>query len=464
MDRIGNMRFKLETMSNRAFWGLMGIFVLLCIICLIIGGTGPQRFYIETKPAFSCVNGSENYNSSLCTGVNIGVNGSIWSGGPQFFSVASQQMIVFMTLHNKQSSAGLNAQLTIMVTITGSNANPNTNATYKPVSVSTHTRTINCPSGQLYCNNITLIQLVNIQYNFYNFSVQLMGITPTINQFIGNADFSFIYYSAVYSQFGLGVRYFFIVLNVIFGIYFLNRLKAYRWATDWIIEQKWTILLLLFLFLLNNPFYALNVVSGRWFPQYMDVLFTIGFFSVILLFFLCIFDSLRKPRQQRTLRAFYLPKVLYLGVFYLLNFISLTYLEAQSLNDPMFNIQYDTPGFSGFGYFIFAYTAIYIFWLLYYLIRLFKERNTIVIPNVGPRYKFITIFTVCIALATIIGSFLSFQFSQNSSIQLLAYYGLFNFYIYFLVLVYIPVKQVSNIDNGRGMVKMTDDVENFANK
>jgi len=439
--------------------------VLLCIICLIVGGTGPYRFTVQQTQAFSCPNGTENFNSGNCTGVNLAANGSVWSSGSVVFSTANQQMFFFMTPHNRLANynvpLGLNAQINIMVTIMGSNS---FNSTYQTISVSTHSRNVNCPSGQLYCSNVTLVHLQNLQYSFYNFSVQLVNPNNISRFLIGNVDFTYISYDPKYSAFGLGVRYFFLILNVLFGIYFLGRLKVYRWATDWIIEQKWTMLLIVFLFLLNNPFFALNVVSGRWFPQYMDILFTMGFFSMILLYFLCIFDSLRKPRQQRTWRKFYLPKVLYLGVFYLLNFISLTYLEAQSLNDPMFNIQYDTPEFSGFRYFIIAYTAIYIFWLLYYLIRLFKERNTIVIPNVGPRYKFITIFTVCIALATIIGSFLSFQFSQNSSIQLLAYYGLFNFYIYFLVLVYIPVKQVSNIDNGRGMVKMTDDVENFANK
>jgi len=112
----------------------------------------------------------------------------------------------------------------------------------------------------------------------------------------------------------------------------------------------------------------------------------------------------------------------------------------------------------------------FIYWIIYYLIRLYKERDTIVIPNVGPRYKFIIVFTVCITVVTIIGTFISAQLSYNSSIQLVAYYGIFNLYIFFLVIVYAPIKAPrANGDSGmtknQGFSEMKEhDVENFANK
>jgi len=132
-----------------------------------------------------------------------------------------------------------------------------------------------------------------------------------------------------------------------------------------------------------------------------------------------------------------------MGIFFFINFVYFTYQVAREVNNPAYNgFNSTSPGIGAFGIIAILYILFYLFWIFYYLIRLYKERDTIVIPNVGNRYKYIVIFTICITIATIVGTFLSFQLAFNSSIQIIAYYGLFNLYIYMLAIWYAPSRVI----------------------
>eukprot|EP01108_Squamamoeba_japonica_P004400 TRINITY_DN3479_c0_g1_i1.p2 TRINITY_DN3479_c0_g1~~TRINITY_DN3479_c0_g1_i1.p2 ORF type:complete len:302 (+),score=180.45 TRINITY_DN3479_c0_g1_i1:577-1482(+) len=273
------------------------------------------------------------------------------------------------------------------------------------------------------------------------------------------ANVTFEFYAEDYTLFELWFRFSFLILTFVVIVLFAHKLRNYRW-TDWQIEQKWTAFILFGLMAANNPFFALELIWDNPFPVFFDQLVLVTFIAMLFLFWLVMFDGVRKDALQRTLVKFYVPKVLLVGLFWLSALVVFTLAELRSLDNPQFDETTDDPNLIFFVAGQIILSVIYLFWLVYVVCRACQESRTF--PLLGVRIRFFALFTLAVIFTMVIG-FVGEWFAPNTALKgspmaLLAFLALYNFYVYVLAFMYLPSRFASKAGarNAIGLVKFED--------
>jgi len=272
--------------------------------------------------------------------------------------------------------------------------------------------------------------------------------------------FSFEYYDEKYTLFELWFRFTFLILTFSVIVGFAHKLRQYRW-TDWQVEQKWTAFILFGLMAANNPFFALELIFEGWFPVFLDQVMLATFLAMLFLFWLVMFDGVRKDAVQRTLLKFYVPKVVLIFVFWVVMLVVFSLRELRRVDDPQYDVTSDEPSFVFFLVAEGVIAVVYFFWLIYVVIRACQESRTF--PLLGIRIRFFALFTLAIVLAMVSG--IAFEvFGPNTVVSgnpmsLLAYLSLYNFYVYVLAFMYLPSRFAAKgaVRDEIGMVRFEDE-------
>ncbi len=381
-----------------------------------------------------------------------------WIGRVEWLDKMNQQLLLKANVQNPNAGEGT-FTATFEVNLLEVDGMPGNHS-------SKHKRTFVCKKGDSFCDDIYLYHLDFINYTNYTIEVKLSNETdksaPNVVTALSNMYFVLEYNDDVYTLFELWFRFTFLILTFIVIIVFSHKLRQYRW-TDWQVEQKWTAFILFGLMAANNPFFALELIFEGWFPTFLDQVLLVTFVSMLFLFWLVMFDGVRKDAVQRTLLKFYVPKVVLIALFWLTALVAFTLSELRRLDDPVYDVTTDDPAFIFFVVGEIIVAVIYLFWLTYVIVRACMESRTF--PLLGVRIRFFALFTLSVIVVMVAG--ITFEtFGPTTAIKgnpmtLLSYLSLYNFYVYVLAFMYLPSRFAakSAVRDEIGMVRFEDEAD-----
>jgi len=214
---------------------------------------------------------------------------------------------------------------------------------------------------------------------------------------------------------------------------------------DWSLEQRWMVILLIFLVFYNNPFYPLTFLSNNAFPLILDGILQSTFLCILLLFWLSVYHGIRQ--NVRRFFSFYFPKIILISLLWVFFVVLLSVRIVQEYRDPMYDLTIDIIQFTAIRIIFYLTGIVYILYLLFLIIRAFGELRNM--PFFDIRLKFTTILMVCVVSISIL-RFSSGILEENfvpelssrykNSVEFLLVYSLINLYLYTMAYVYSPAK------------------------
>jgi len=464
MDIEGHtMKMLLQSMPKKGFALTFIAFFVIWIICIIIGAFGPNVYSKLETSAYGCPDNVDQYDYTLCTGVDLGQNATIWSGLIKNLNRLNQELWLIARIENKQyNTTGMQFELVVHLSVAGRNSEDDQWKTV--LAYDEHTKDLNCPQKYQYCDDITIAHQAFISYSMYQFNISFVN-PPSL---IGDVTFEFTYVNNAYTLFELWFRFAFLIVSFVVMVLFVNQLKDYKWK-DWLSEQKYVAVLLLALIGYNNPFYAMEILVDGWFPIFLNRLLYISFIALLLFFWIVMFDAIRLENDHLSFKKFFLPKMILLIVFWAIGITVLTWQQLHVVENPAYNSVNDVPGFIFLEAFLLVMIIVYFIWLVYVVVKACNESKTL--PYLGIRIKFFGAFSLAVVVAALIGIILGVALETNNSAEFLSFISLFNLYIYTLAFVYLPGKSSteSNITaqpetrQRIGMVRLEEEDEDTVN-
>ncbi|CAF1013223.1 unnamed protein product [Adineta ricciae] len=221
---------------------------------------------------------------------------------------------------------------------------------------------------------------------------------------------------------------------------------------DWSLEQRWMVFLLIFLVFYNDPFYPLTFLLNNSFTSILDGILQTTFLAVLLLFWLSVYHGIRQ--NIRRFVPFYLPKIILIGILWMVSVVLSSARIAQEFRDPMYNLTIDIRPFTAIRIIFYIVGILYVLYLLFLIIRAFSElRNT---PYFDIRLKFATLLMLCVVCILIVITTLRYGsdiMKENfvpelasrykNSVEFLTFHSVINLYLYTMAYVYSPAKNAA---------------------
>ncbi|CAF4140380.1 unnamed protein product, partial [Rotaria sp. Silwood2] len=254
-----------------------------------------------------------------------------------------------------------------------------------------------------------------------------------------------------YIQFELIFRFIILICSITVTWLFIKSIHQFS-ILDWSLEQKWTVLLLIFLVFYNDPFYLLIILSDYLFLSILDKILQISFLCILLLFWLSFYHGIRQNVRQ--FLPFYLPKIILVSILWIFSIVFSSVRIIQEFHDPMYNMTIDITQFTIFHIIFYIVGIFYVLYLLFLIIRAYSELRNM--PYFDVRLKFTTVLMICVILISMIIIVLRFGSSiikenfvpelttcYNNSMEFLLFYSLINIYLYTMAYVYSPAKNAT---------------------
>jgi len=228
---------------------------------------------------------------------------------------------------------------------------------------------------------------------------------------------------------------------------FTDSLRQYP-VREWCIDQRWMSILLPLLVVYDKPLFTIVFLVKSWIPSLIDVIFQATFFSALLLFWLCAYHGIRQ--NTRRFVSFYLPKLILVAAIWITGCTILSWQEFNEIQDPSYQYKVDSGHFLALKVFFFVLGSLYIIYLIVLLIQAFQELKNM--PYFDVRLKFLTILMLVVVLISLVAMFLRFGSAvlednfvmdvttrYHNSAEFLAFYSLFNFYLFTMAYMYTPL-------------------------
>ncbi|CAF1008932.1 unnamed protein product [Adineta ricciae] len=298
------------------------------------------------------------------------------------------------------------------------------------------------------CNELILFHLNFLHENKYQFKIQLNGIDETKTKSI---QFSLNTFNPKYTQFELAFRFIFLISSIIATCLFTKSMRRFS-ILDWSLEQRWMIVLLIFLVFYNNPFYPLTFLTDNSFPTILDGILQASFLCTLLLFWLSVYHGIRQ--NVRRFLPFYCPKIFLVSLLWIFSIVLSSARIVQEFRDPMYNLTIDIKQFTTYRVIFYIVGIFYVLYLLFLIIRAFGELRNM--PYFDVRLKFTTVLMLCVVSISITITTLRFGsgiIEENfvpelasrykNSVEFLSFYSLINLYLYTMAYVYSPAKNAA---------------------
>jgi len=301
-----------------------------------------------------------------------------------------------------------------------------------------------------------LVNAPFVAYHYYKASVRFIN---TQNLFwMENVEFQWWVMNHSFTLYELWFRFIFLCLAFANVSFFVFRLRKIPFK-DWSLTQKWLATLSFTLMLYDNPFFPLTILVNSWLPNFLDTCFLATHLCVLLFFWLCVFDGIRKPKIQRTFIVFYLPKIVLLSIFWLAAVVAWTWESVQKLDNPNYSLADQVSGFIFFKVAVLILLIIYLLWIFYAILRAAADQE--VVPFLHIQLKFlggITFFSIAVmALGVVLGAVGAID---ATAVQFLSFYALNNLYVGVLTFVYLPsFGAPPHTKDTAGMQRQVDDDE-----
>ncbi|EGG21985.1 hypothetical protein DFA_01871 [Cavenderia fasciculata] len=433
---------------------LIGFFVVYGAF-LIGGGAGPSAYVKSPSFVDLCLNNgtnstnnsNNNINSSLSTSddekcSDIYTNGSIriyktldnMDKTNRYFTasitlIPSQQAIDKLN----QTSGGASSvtiEFPAFVTISASNfSDPFIQQQYNK------TFKMDCKVSSGSCTSILMVNHIGIFNPNYYIDITIFNNTYTGTYFDGQLEFTFAYMNSTYSLMEIMIRLAFICITVLTLAGMVFSLRKYNWRS-WTIEQQCVVILLVALFFYDNPFYLMTLLFSGIGAETIDGLFGYIFVSILFYFWFVLFDSIRKNGQEFTFKSFYLPKIIMVCVFFLINLVHISIYESTIKNNPL-DSPYSKPSWAIFTLMASIMILIFLCYMVYLIAKGWMTTKTLPIVNI--KLKLHLVFSMMILVAFSLGVLFSWFDPKNvSSIIFFSYFTMLNLYTYVLAIIYLP--------------------------
>eukprot|EP01112_Ceratiomyxa_fruticulosa_P014568 TRINITY_DN4189_c0_g1_i1.p1 TRINITY_DN4189_c0_g1~~TRINITY_DN4189_c0_g1_i1.p1 ORF type:complete len:479 (-),score=60.65 TRINITY_DN4189_c0_g1_i1:71-1507(-) len=448
-NRAGRML--VQNLTRKQFLLSFVAFVVLFIICIIIGSSGPHAHITHSFSAWRCPAGVVSYDPFVCPGVDLeGTTNSTWHGIITDLTLLNQNLELSAVIQNKNPDTSVDTRVTFRVSIGVKKAG---STQWTPVVYpELHPRNVICNAGTSQCAPVTLAREVYLNSPAYRFNVSIAE-APGTHPFIGDVNFTLSVYNASYTIFEVWFRWVFLALTLAVSAALVTWLRHLKW-NEWTLEQQWTVALLMGLVAYDNPFFPVTILVQGWFFPLLDQMFTAAFVSMLLYFWVVMFDGLRREGEPRTFVGFYLVKSILVGLIFICSVIVYAWFQLHQIIDPVWSTDLkDNPGWVFFSIVLVILSVIYFAHLLWLVVVTWKRSRTL--PLLGLRLKVLGIFSILVIVVVVVGMVFNFVGAeQDSSAQFLTYLGLFNLYIYFLTLVYFPTSRSAE---GMGMQRLEEE-------
>ncbi|XP_026111177.1 transmembrane protein 181-like isoform X2 [Carassius auratus] len=429
--RLAPMR--LYSLSKTQFVLVFVVFFFCFGVSTLIGVSGPRII-------------SENYYHGLSNSINGSKSGPFDLRSPPLSNYNQQLWLTcIIQLEHSTEIADLSwKELRMDVELQG--VMQDASVMHINNNIHNKNRSLHCAAKQA-CEEIIVLHLGYLNYTQYKISVSFRNLQDDLKDRIKNVTFAFKMYNATFSQVEIWFRFVFVVMTFIVTCVFAHSLRKFS-MRDWSIEQKWMSVLLPLLLLYNDPFFPLSFLVNSWFPGALDAFFQALFLCALLLFWLCVYHSIRVQGQRRLL-TFYLPKLLVVGLLWLSAVTLGIWQTVNELQDPTYQYKVDIQNFQGMKVFFLLLVAVYVLYLLFLVLCACSELKNA--PYTDLRLKFLTALTLLVLVISVVILYLRFGSKalqdnfvselsthyQNSA-EFLSFYGLLNFYLYTLAFVYSP--------------------------
>jgi len=289
---------------------------------------------------------------------------------------------------------------------------------------------ITCPDGKT-CDPFELHYESWANSEEYHFSLDVIGSEPLI----GVTKFYLKVFNDSFSAFVTWMRIAYSALTVLLLVVFAIIMKATN-MTEWTREQQALAIVAVALVFFNNPFYVLAIHLNGWFGGFINILFTVTFYFLLLFFILTMVDE--NELFQISFKTYYLPKIV-IVVYWLLILISKSLREFDKERNPYHFFENIAP----FILELIVYQSINIY-IIYVAFKMWMNVNykgEAIIPKI--RYS---IFISLLAFLLInIGSITDSFFHPHYGAEFMFFQSLCNCFVYLLLFFYSPSTQTQAV-------------------
>ena len=391
------MELALSTFPLWRLMAMLGVFVGLMATCVVVGVAASPTVLEGHTVAF-------------------GPREERWEAGVNV-SALNQALFVGVVVETTRMDATAIKEVEAEVAVWGRDGE----SEWKEVARRVENLRLVCHEGDDACEPVQVASVAFLVHGEYRVSVERTRLGPV---WLTGARMEFEVVNAQFTLFEMYCRAALLAMNVGVGVFFVVSLRSFPFA-EWALEQKWTLLLLCCLVGLNDPLFWLSL---RWaIFDALDQLLMTGFLSVLMLYWLVMFDSLRLPNpNDRSFKQFFAPKLALMGSFWIALLTVFLGAELLAFSHPLVIVALAIQ---------LLLTVLYVLWLGYIVVKLFPQLR------VQLRVLFFFCFTSGVIVLTVAGILFGLLGPLGgSALEFLAFFGLFNFYTFALAFSYYPAK------------------------
>jgi len=431
---------RVDVAPLRHFLIAAGVSVVVIVIAIIVGATGPKEFDSVTFYAYNCPDRSHEWSPS-CTGVQLANNESWWQGDIPPVTSLNRFWALQFTPYTPQKGH-FERKLHAEVFLWGRDS-PHAGVPWSLLYTRNTTEDVECEGSE--CSDVTLIYEPELRYPYYLVRLRFLDggagfpPDPAAGPFLGDVQFTVWFGHTGYSSLELALRIVYLFTASVLLIAFLWHLRGVA-LEDWAWEQRALVLLLLGVLALNNPFFGLQYVAKGWFFHFLDAFLNIIFLSIFLVFGLLILDKIRLEEVRMPIGRQHIPKFVMVGIFAILGVVLFSWVDIKSDNDP---IQGHPEAIDGIEVLFYIEATVYagiLIWLAVLVVMTIPIATTK--PYLMTRFLFASIPTSFCIIAILIGIFNgTFGPLNESTLSMVFFLTLYNEYIWILTYGFWPVKE-----------------------
>lgn len=405
------------------------------LVCFIIGLAGPQMWEKETYYAYDCPDESHEWSND-CQGVQMS-QGQFWI--QNFGKIIYLNRIWVLTMkpyslpYEEGEDVDVDEKLYIEVRIDGKD---NSDDQWQVSDGPTESKQdLNCPKGEQKCDSFTLINSEILDWRYYKVDIVIKNTTS--RQYVGDVQFTYWKGSSDYAIEEIIFRVIYLICSGVFSYLFINEIQ--KLGDDVEFEQRTLAMIMLSLFLFNNPLFFFEFNKVGWIFRFIGTLFEVLFTSILMIYWLFLIDKIRLDLPRIEYSREHLPKLILVAIYGILSLALYGWIRVELVDDPVFEDSDVPTGELVLFYLVaVAYCAIVI-WLVVLVILaapvvwskgyLFNRLNFTGIPTCA------CIFSVIVGLFSgTIGPV------GRTSVGFMYFFALYNVYCYLLCYGYWPHK------------------------
>jgi len=429
----------IDTAKYRWFIAIAVGCSLIMLGALLLGFLGPSSRETVVDYAYECPNDSHIY-SGLCSGVQLGKPGTVYSYELPTLSTLNGYWSTIVYPYNiHYQTTSVSETLVASVSILG--RDENTDPWELLVEDEIESEVLLCDEGNDLCWGFVLVYESTIRYPNYMLNVTFPDSyteNQESKQYIGDVAFEYQWYNLSFIEEQMSLRLIYLVIATCLIFVFWLRMRKIPYK-EWSIEQISVASLLLALIALNNPFYPFEfLIPGSFFPI-LDCFLQVIHQSVLFLYWLFMFDYLRKGACSTAFVKYDWAKLIVVFVYGCLTFVLFTWFRIVDFIDPVFGETQDIIGLV----FLFFFDAILFGALVVWVLMLMILSVPVVmkLPHLKARFLMATIPAVILISSLVIALFFGiFGPVQRTAPAFVYFFTAYNLYAIILLIGYWPTE------------------------